>query len=146
MIKVQLEDFDVGEEYQRLRERASAGAIVFFVGLVRDMNLDQQVKGLQLEHYPGMTELQLEEIVAEAKTRWPIQDASIVHRVGNLDVSDQIVFVGVNSAHREASFEACHFIMDYLKTKATFWKKERTLGGEIWLDARESDLKAKDKW
>lgn len=146
MIRVQQEDFDVGEEYQQLRNRASAGAIVFFVGLVRDMNLNQQVKGLSLEHYPGMTETQLKEIIEEAKSRWPIQDASIVHRVGDLDVSDQIVFVGVNSAHREASFEACHFIMDYLKTKATFWKKERTLEGEIWLDARESDLKAKNKW
>ncbi|MGY5449490.1 molybdopterin synthase catalytic subunit MoaE [Agarivorans sp. MS3-6] len=146
MIRVQQQDFDVGEEYQRLRNRASAGAIVFFVGLVRDMNLGEQVQGLHLEHYPGMTESQLARIVDQARTRWPIQDASVVHRVGDLDVNEQIVFVGVNSAHREASFEACHFIMDYLKTQATFWKKERTSQGDIWLDARESDLKAKNKW
>ncbi|GDY25722.1 molybdopterin synthase catalytic subunit MoaE [Agarivorans sp. Toyoura001] len=146
MIRVQTDDFNVGDEYQALRNRASAGAIVFFVGLVRDMNLGEQVKGLHLEHYPGMTESQLEAIVEQAKQRWPIQDASVVHRVGDLDVSDQIVFVGVNSAHREASFEACHFIMDYLKTQATFWKKERTNNNDTWLDARESDLEAKSKW
>ncbi|WP_427983633.1 molybdopterin synthase catalytic subunit MoaE [Agarivorans sp.] len=146
MIKVQTEDFDVAEQYQLLKQRSSAGAIVFFVGLVRDMNLGSEVSGLHLEHYPGMTESQLLKIVEQAKQRWPIQDVSLIHRVGDLEVNQQIVFVGVNSPHREASFAACQFIMDYLKTEATFWKKERSAQGDNWLDARQSDVKAKQKW
>ncbi|WP_432453021.1 MULTISPECIES: molybdopterin synthase catalytic subunit MoaE [unclassified Agarivorans] len=146
MIKVQQQDFDVGAEYQRLATNCHTGSIVFFVGLVRDMNLGEQVDSLHLEHYPGMTEKQLADIVEQAKQRWPIQDANIIHRVGDLEVNQQIVFVGVNSEHRETSFAACQFIMDYLKTQATFWKKERGQQGESWLDARQSDLRATSKW
>ena len=145
-IKVQAEDFDVGEAYQALATNVSTGAVVFFVGLVRDQNLGESVSALELEHYPGMTEKSLQQIAAQAAQRWPIADASIIHRVGKLALNEQIVFVGVNAKHRQAAFDAAQFIMDYLKTQAPFWKKEHTASGASWLDARESDQLALDKW
>lgn len=126
-VSVQIEDFSVDQEYQRLSEGTAAGAVVTFIGKVRDMNLGDNVIGLHLEHYPGMTEKSLSDICDEAEARWPLLGVRVIHRVGDMDSGDQIVFVGVSSAHRGAAFDACEFIMDYLKTKAPFWKKERTL-------------------
>ena len=145
-ISVQSEDFNVGEEYAALATNASTGAIVFFIGLVRDQNLGEAVSALELEHYPGMTESSLKQIAEQAAKRWPIADASIVHRVGKLTLNEQIVFVGVNAKHRQDAFDAAQFIMDYLKTQAPFWKKEHTAGKAKWLDARESDQQAAKKW
>ena len=126
-VSVQVEDFSLNDEYERLAEGTSAGAVVTFVGKVRDMNLGDNVTGLSLEHYPGMTEKALGEICDEAEQRWPLLKIRVIHRVGDLDIGDQIVFVGVSSAHRGAAFEACEFVMDYLKTKAPFWKKAQKL-------------------
>ncbi len=123
MISVQEHDFNVGDEYQLLAEGTAAGAVVTFIGKVRDMNLGDDVTGLSLEHYPGMTEKSLNDIVAQAKERWPLLKVKVIHRVGDLELGDQIVFVGVSSAHRGAAFDSCEFIMDYLKTNAPFWKK-----------------------
>lgn len=145
-VSVQAEDFSVAEEYQLLASGTEAGAVVTFIGKVRDMNLGDHVTGLHLEHYPGMTEKSLNEICDEAKARWPLQQLRLIHRIGDLDIGDQVVFVGVSSAHRSASFEACEFVMDYLKTKAPFWKKERTVDGPRWIDSRESDQKAAQRW
>ena len=145
-IKVQAEDFDVGEAYQALATNVSTGAVVFFVGLVRDQNLGESVFALELEHYPGMTEKSLQQIAEQAAKRWPIADACIIHRVGKLALNEQIVFVGVNAKHRQAAFDAAQFMMDYLKTQAPFWKKEHTESGATWLDAKESDKLARDKW
>lgn len=117
-----------------------------FVGKVRDMNLGDEVIGLSLEHYPGMTEKALAEICDQAEQRWPLLDIRVIHRVGDLDIGDQIVFVGVSSAHRGAAFEACEFVMDYLKTKAPFWKKERTSESTRWVESRDSDAKAAERW
>lgn len=122
-VSVQIEDFSVEQEYQRLSEGAAAGAVVTFVGKVRDMNLGDNVIGLHLEHYPGMTEKSLSDICDQAESRWPLLGVRVIHRVGDMDSGDQIVFVGVSSAHRGAAFDACEFIMDYLKTQAPFWKK-----------------------
>lgn len=122
-VSVQVEDFSVDQEYQGLSEGTSSGAVVTFIGKVRDMNLGDNVVGLHLEHYPGMTEKSLVEICNQAETRWPLLGVRVIHRVGDLDIGDQIVFVGVSSAHRGAAFDACEFIMDYLKTQAPFWKK-----------------------
>ncbi len=124
MISVQFEDFSVAEEYAKLAEGTDAGAVVTFIGKVRDFNQGEAVTGLSLEHYPGMTEKSLEEIVVQACERWPLLQTRVIHRVGDLDLGDQIVFVGVSSAHRGAAFQACEFIMDYLKTRAPFWKKK----------------------
>ena len=147
LLSVQNEDFDVAYEYAQLRENNSQdGAIVFFSGLVRDFNQGQDVTGLFLEHYPAMTEKALAKIVVQAKERWPINRVRLIHRVGQLYLSDQIVFVGVSSSHREAAFEACHFIMDYLKKQAPFWKKETTKKGDWWVETLEKDQKALDKW
>jgi len=147
MIKLQEEDFSVQAEYDKLRETSSVGALVTFTGLVRDMNQGKTVTSLQLEHYPGMTEKSLAKIVEEAKSRWHITDCTVIHRVGELTLSDQIIFVGVASVHRHDAFAACEFIMDYLKTEAPFWKKESTADKQsYWLDARESDLTALNKW
>ncbi|WP_407332654.1 molybdopterin synthase catalytic subunit MoaE [Enterovibrio sp. 27052020O] len=146
MISVQQEDFSLAEEYQRLNSSDSDGAIVTFIGKVRDMNLGDNVTGLTLEHYPGMTEKSLNEIVLQAKQRWPLTHVRVIHRVGALNIGDQIVFVGVTSAHRNAAFEACEFIMDYLKTRAPFWKKERLSDDERWVEARKSDDAAADRW
>lgn len=139
-------DFSVADEYALLAEGSSAGAVVIFSGKVRDMNLGDQVTGLTLEHYPGMTEKALSEICQQAMERWPLQRVSVIHRIGDLSIGDQIVFVGVTSAHRGASFEACEFIMDYLKTKAPFWKKERTGDDSRWIDSRTSDHDAATRW
>ncbi|EPA8653162.1 TPA: molybdopterin synthase catalytic subunit MoaE [Photobacterium damselae] len=146
MISVQFEDFSVADEYEKLAQGTEAGAVVTFIGKVRDFNQGDSVTGLSLEHYPGMTEKALSEIVEQARARWPLLQVRVIHRVGDLDLGDQIVFVGVSSAHRGASFEACEFIMDYLKTRAPFWKKEQTPEESRWVDARESDTSAADRW
>ncbi|WP_159651548.1 molybdopterin synthase catalytic subunit MoaE [Vibrio atypicus] len=145
-VSVQVEDFSVGAEYEALAEGTAAGAVVTFVGKVRDMNLGDNVTGLSLEHYPGMTEKALAEICDQAEQRWPLLNVRVIHRVGDLDIGDQIVFVGVSSAHRGAAFEACEFVMDYLKTKAPFWKKERTTEATRWVESRDSDAKAAERW
>lgn len=146
MISVQTEDFSLSQEYEQLAAGSEAGAIVTFIGKVRDFNQGDSVQGLSLEHYPGMTEKALTEIVEQAKGRWPLLQVKVIHRVGDLKLGDQIVFVGVSSAHRNAAFESCEFIMDYLKTKAPFWKKEQVNDSSRWVDARESDNKATDRW
>lgn len=147
MISVQKEDFNLQVEYDKLREQSSVGAVVTFSGLVRDCNLGQSVSGLTLEHYPGMTEKCLADIIEQAQQRWDILACKVIHRVGELALQDQIVFVGVASLHRQEAFACCEFIMDYLKTKATFWKKEcNDLGESYWVDARESDTQALGKW
>ncbi|MGR5286789.1 molybdopterin synthase catalytic subunit MoaE [Vibrio maritimus] len=145
-VSVQQQDFSVGAEYEALAEGSASGAIVTFTGKVRDMNLGDDVKGMSLEHYPGMTERALEKICNEAETRWMLNGIRVIHRVGDLDAGDQIVFVGVSSAHRGTAFEACEFIMDYLKTKAPFWKKERTTESTRWVESRESDAQAAERW
>ncbi|KMV32007.1 molybdopterin synthase catalytic subunit MoaE [Photobacterium swingsii] len=146
MISVQEADFSVAEEYERLAQGTSAGAVVTFIGKVRDFNQGDDVTGLSLEHYPGMTEKSLEKIVEQANARWPLLATRVIHRVGDLELGDQIVFVGVSSAHRGAAFQACEFIMDYLKTQAPFWKKERTTEATRWVDARDTDTSAADRW
>ncbi len=146
-ISVQQNDFDVSHEYAILRENnRSDGAIVFFSGLVRELNQGSKVSGLSLEHYPGMTEKALQAVVEEACQRWPLNRIRLIHRIGQLEISDQIVFVGVSSSHREAGFSACHFIMDFLKNRAPFWKKEVTSDGERWVEALVKDQVAMDKW
>lgn len=145
-VSVQFDDFSVGAEYDGLSQGTASGAVVTFIGKVRDMNLGDNVTGLSLEHYPGMTEKALAEICDEAEKRWPLLKVRVIHRVGDLDIGDQIVFVGVSSAHRGAAFEACEFIMDYLKTKAPFWKKERTTEATRWVESRDSDAKAAERW
>jgi molybdopterin synthase catalytic subunit len=145
MISVQHEDFDFPLEYQQLRERSlQCGAIVMFVGLVRDFSDNSQVSSMTLEHYPGMTENVLNDIAKQAEQRWPLDGVRIIHRVGELHATDQIVLVGVSSAHRIAAYEASQFIMDILKTEAPFWKKEAIKtkqgeDGERWVDAKTSD-------
>lgn len=146
-VRVQTEDFDIGAEIAQLRKgNAKIGAIASFIGLVRDMNEGDDVSTMTLEHYPGMTEKALEDIVALAKSRWELYDALVVHRVGRLLPLDQIVLVVVTSAHRGDAFSACEFLMDYLKTQAPFWKKEDTAKGARWVDARESDDAAAARW
>ena len=146
-VRVQTEDFDVGQEMLRLRQtNPKVGAVASFVGVVRDLNDGDDVSSLTLEHYPGMTERSLEEIVSQAKGRWDIYDALIIHRVGTLLPLDQIVLVLVTGAHRGESFKACEFLMDYLKTRAPFWKKEQTSSGDRWVEARESDKSAAMRW
>ncbi|MFM5557496.1 molybdopterin synthase catalytic subunit MoaE [Aeromonas rivipollensis] len=146
-ILVQRADFSLGEEYERLAARHDSGAIVTFVGKVRDFNQGEEVKGLSLEHYPGMTEKALTDIVTEARGRWPLQECTLIHRIGDLLLGDQIVLVAVSSAHRDAAFEACHFIMDFLKTRAPFWKKELTAEGvQRWVEAKQSDDAAAARW
>ncbi|WP_234085600.1 molybdopterin synthase catalytic subunit MoaE [Azonexus sp. R2A61] len=146
-VRVQTADFDVGAELTALRANdPRIGALASFVGLVRDINDGASVSGMTLEHYPGMTEKALEAIVADAQGRWDIFDALVIHRVGPLAPCDQIVLVAVSSAHRGEAFAACEFIMDYLKTKAPFWKKEATADGGRWVDARESDDSAAARW
>ena len=146
-VRVQIEDFDAGAEIARLRAgNPKIGAVASFVGIVRDVNDGESVAGLTLEHYPGMTEKALEAIVAEARSRWDIVDVTVVHRVGELKPTDQIVLVVVAGAHRGEAFAACEFIMDYLKTRAPFWKKEATPQGPRWVEARESDDEAAERW
>jgi molybdopterin synthase catalytic subunit len=147
-IDVQTQDFDVGREYAELiAGDTAAGAVVFFVGRVRDMNHARDVKSMSLEHYPGMTENILRNILDEAKTRWELIAARIFHRVGELSVGDQIVFVGVTSAHREHAFQAAEFLMDFLKTRAPFWKKEMGVdGAERWIEANANDQQRALGW
>lgn len=146
-VHVQTQDFDVGFEIKQLRvARPDVGAVVSFVGQVRDLNGGNTIATLTLEHYPGMTEKSLEAIVNQAKSRWNIMDATIIHRVGTLQPLDQIVLVAVSSAHRNEAFSACEFMMDYLKTEAPFWKKEATAEGEQWLEAKETDETARKRW
>ncbi len=146
MISIQHEDFDPGLEQAKLSGNTGTGAVVAFTGLVRDENLGDDVGGLYLEHYPGMTEKALQDIIDEAATRWPLQAIKVIHRVGQLFPGDRIVYVGVASAHRKAAFEICEFVMDYLKTRAPFWKRETTAEGERWVDAREADQSAAERW
>lgn len=146
-IAVQTQDFDVGCEYVELvAGDTTAGAVVFFVGRVRDTNHAREVKSMSLEHYPGMTENVLQQILNEAKRRWELIAARIVHRVGELHVGDQIVFVGVASAHREHAFQAAEFLMDFLKTQAPFWKKEITSQGVVWVEENVKDIDAIRRW
>jgi molybdopterin synthase catalytic subunit len=146
-VRIQPDDFDLGVEILNLRrDNAGIGAVASFVGLVRDLNHSTTVTEMTLEHYPGMTEKALAEIVEEAKRRWNIIDALVIHRIGPLKPTDQIVLVAVSSAHRGDAFAACEFIMDYLKTRAPFWKKEQTETGAHWVDARESDETAAQRW
>jgi len=146
-VRVQSEDFDLGLEAARLRAGdARIGAVVSFVGTVRDMNDGDAVAELELEHYPGMTERALEDIVEQARARWPLYGALVIHRIGPMKPMEQIVLVAVSAAHRGEAFAACEFIMDYLKTEAPFWKKEQTPGGARWVDARVSDDAARAKW
>lgn len=145
-VHIQKENFDHAEQYQHLYNDApKIGAIVTFCGLVRDF--DQGLgNSLTLEHFPGMTEKSLAAIIDQAKDRWPIINARIIHRIGKLSLGEQIVFVGVNSEHRKAAFAACEFIMDYLKTDAPFWKKAITSEKEYWVEAKASDQFEKEKW
>ncbi|HEX4551046.1 molybdopterin synthase catalytic subunit MoaE [Pseudomonas sp.] len=146
-VRVQYKSFDVGQLTADLHARnPRVGAVVNFIGYVRDLNIGQSVNELFLEHYPGMTEKALEQIANEARQRWPLLGVEIVHRVGALAVSEPIVFVGVSSKHRHMAFEACAFIMDVLKTRAPFWKRESTAQGSHWVEARESDQNAALRW
>ncbi len=147
VVRVQTADFDLSTEMAALRgQDARIGAIVTFVGTVRDMNDGAQVSGMELEHYPGMTEGALEAIVQQACARWPLFGATVIHRVGPLMPTEQIVLVACTAAHRGEAFAACEFIIDYLKTDAPFWKKEQTPEGARWVDARVSDDAALRKW
>lgn len=146
-VRVQQQDFDVSAEIAALRAgRAEVGAVAVFIGTVRDVNDGSGVATMTLEHYPGMTEKSLQDICAQAMQRWRLVDTLVVHRHGTLAPLDQIVLVAVLSAHRGDAFAACEFIMDYLKTQAPFWKKERTPDGERWVDARDSDDRAAQRW
>ncbi|WP_152208507.1 molybdenum cofactor biosynthesis protein MoaE [Marinobacter changyiensis] len=147
MVSIQPEDFDAAAEYQALRDSgAGTGAIVTFTGLVRDSGDKPDVRGLYLEHFPGMTEAVIEDVIQQATARWDIREARVIHRIGHLELSDQIVFVGVASAHRGDSFRACQFIMDALKTSAPFWKKELMSEGEHWVEQKASDRQQADQW
>ncbi len=146
-IRVQSADFDLTHEHAAMRARhRHVGAIASFVGVVRDVNDGSGVSTMTLEHYPGMTEKALAKIIDDAASRWQVIDATVIHRIGTLLPTDQIVLVMVASAHRRDAFEACAFIMDYLKTDAPFWKKETTAAGTRWVDARVADNDAKNKW
>lgn len=146
-IKIQNDDFSLNDEYYFLTKNSpSSGSFVNFIGRVREFSEQDNVTGLMLEHYPGMTEKSLAKIIDTAKARWSLERVSVIHRIGTLTVEDNIVYVGVSSAHRESAFEACRFIMDYLKTEAPFWKKEITPDGEVWVEAREKDQRAREHW
>jgi molybdopterin synthase catalytic subunit len=147
LVRVQPGDFDLSTELAALRGTdARIGAVVSFVGTVRDMNDGATVAAMELEHYPGMTEQSIEAIVEKACRRWPLYGVRVVHRVGPLLPLDQIVLVACSAAHRGVAFAACEFIIDYLKTEAPFWKKEQTPSGARWVDARSTDDDALDKW
>ena len=146
-VRIQEADFDLSQEIANLRQaRPQIGAIAAFIGLVRDVNAGEAVSELTLEHYPAMTQKALEAIVAEAKQRWQLDDALVIHRIGRLLPTDQIVLVAVASSHRGAAFQACEFIMDFLKTQAPFWKKEQTPAGAHWVEARDSDALSAARW
>ena len=138
-IAVQSEDFDAGFEIENISKKSSIGAVASFVGLVRDV-------AMTLEHYPGMTERAIVKIVEEAKSRWQVMDCTVIHRHGELKPNDRIVLVAVASRHRGDAFSACEFIMDYLKTRAPFWKKELTADGARWVEAKGTDDKAAERW
>jgi len=147
IVRVQSEDFDAGREIDRLREgNPKIGAVACFIGLMRDVNQGDWIRDMTLEYYPGMTERALDAIVKEAQARWNLLDAVVIHRVGTLKPCDQIVLVAVASAHRGDAFAACEFLMDYLKTRAPFWKKERTESGSRWVEPREADDAAAARW
>ena len=146
-IRVQAAAFDPGTEVNALHAaNLGVGAVVSFVGYVRDFNDGREVAGMFLEHAAGMTEKALAKIVVEAQQRWPLLNLEVLHRVGALEPGEPIVFVGVASAHRQAAFDACAFVMDYLKTRAPFWKKEQTADGPRWVEGRSSDEAAADRW
>ena len=144
-VRITEEDFDVAYEHQQLKS-SKAGAIVTFTGTVRDLQENYELRAMTLEHYSGMTEIEIEKIVVEAKMRWPLEKVIVIHRVGRLLPTENIVFVGCSSAHRAAAFDSANFIMDFLKTRAPFWKKEEGPNGAIWVDARDSDSLALDRW
>lgn len=146
-IVVQQSTFDPGTMFAKLHAaRSGVGAVVGFAGYVRDFNDGEEIAGMLLEHYAGMTEKALQQIVDEANERWRLLGVDVLHRVGRLEPGEPIVFVGVRSTHRTEAFEACHFIIDYLKTRAPFWKKEDTAAGPRWVDAREVDERAMERW
>jgi len=146
-VRVQVQDFDAGAEIAALRAgNPKVGAVASFIGVCRDANDGDAVRKMTLEHYPGMTEKALEKIISEAKGRWDVIEVLVVHRVGELKPTDQIVLVVVTGAHRGEAFAACEFIMDYLKTRAPFWKKEETPRGARWVEAREADDEAAGRW
>ena len=146
-VRIQEADFDLSTEVAQLRDQhPQVGAVVSFVGTVRDLNDGAAVSEMALEHYPGMTEKSIAAIIDNAKARWSIIDALVIHRIGPLTPLAQIVLVAVTAAHRGEAFSACEFIMDYLKTEAPFWKKEQTPSGARWVDARVTDNVALDKW
>ena len=151
-VRIQQEPFDVGLELRLLRQGPEGqwdkrvGAVASFVGTVREINEGDAVSTLTLEHYPGMTESSIESIIEQAKSRWPLFNARVIHRIGTLQPADEIVWVGVSSAHREASLAACAFIMDFLKSNAPFWKKEVLPQGDRWVEARATDEEALNRW
>ena len=146
-VSIQVEDFDVSHELAQLRANdARVGAVCSFVGTVRERNSGNAISSMELEHYPGMTEKSITSMMEEAAKRFDIYGARVIHRIGLLHPQDQIVLVAVTSAHRGSSFQACEFLMDYLKTQAPFWKKEVTPDGSRWVDARESDDVALARW
>jgi molybdopterin synthase catalytic subunit len=147
MIKVQREDFDIGAELAQLTDgNTKVGGLASFVGLVRDLADQGAVSAMTLEHYPGMTEKRLAEIEAEARSRWPLESVLIIHRYGRLEPGDRIVLVATTSAHRQAALDSCAFLIDWLKTKAPFWKLEEGAKGTAWVEAKESDDRAAEKW
>ena len=147
MIKVQEHDFDVGAEVNALTAgKTDAGALNIFVGMVRDISGEDEIAAMTLEHYPGMTERQLGKLEAEARGRWELIDVLIIHRYGTLEPGDRIVMVATTAAHRETAIEACHFLIDWLKTKAPFWKLETTPAGERWVEAKDGDTVAEERW
>lgn len=147
MIRVQREDFDIGEELDALSKgNAKIGGVASFVGLVRDVAAEGEISAMTLEHYPGMTEKRLAEIEAEALKRWPLEATLIIHRYGRLEPGDRIVMVATASAHRQAALESCAFLIDWLKTKAPFWKLEESEAGAEWVEAKATDDQAAEKW
>lgn len=145
-IHVHAEDFNVQALYEKLCVANQTGAVAMFVGRVRQFSPEPEASSFYLEHYPGMTERNIQQIVSNAKQRWPLLDVTVVHRVGQLSVNDQIVFVGVAAAHRSEAFAACDFIMDYLKSRAAFWKKESAGEGSHWVDAKLDDEASLKRW
>ncbi|MBM7071737.1 molybdopterin synthase catalytic subunit MoaE [Shewanella sp. 202IG2-18] len=145
-VEVQQADFSVADEYQQLSQDQADGALVTFVGKVRDFNDGSEVSQLTLEHYPGMTEKVLHKLAQQARQRWDVNHITIIHRIGTMSLGEQIVFIGVSSAHRQAAFDTCEFLIDFLKTKAPFWKLEATDAGDKWVDARDSDEHATLQW
>ena len=147
MIKIQRADFDIGAELASLTDgNAKVGGLAMFVGLVRDLASQGQISAMTLEHYPGMTEKRLGEIEAEARRRWPLESVLIIHRYGRLEPGERIVLVATTSSHRQAALDSCAFLIDWLKTKAPFWKLEQSGAGAQWVEARESDDQAAEKW